>query len=287
MSGRVFVIGLGMTKFEKPGKRDWDYPKMAAVATKGALEDAGVPFGEIQQAYVGYCYGDSTVRERGRAFLCFFDKSQSGNRALYESGLSGVPIVNVNNNCSTGSSALFLARNAVKGGLVDCAIALGFEKMERGSLKSHWDDRENPMGKHFLVMSELGGYEPTAPGAAQIFGNAGREHQKLYGTKAETFAKIAEKNHYHSQFNPYSQFKQVYSLSEILAAPKVFEPLTKLQCCPTSDGAAAVIVCSEAFVKKHKLEGQAVEIKGMAMATDMPNSFDKSLINVAGGDMTR
>ncbi len=103
-------------------------------------------------------------------------------------------------------------------------------------------------------------YDPKAPGAAQIFGNAGREHMQKYGTKPETFAKIAEKNHYHSQFNPYSQFRTVYSLEQILNSPKVFDPLTKLQCCPTSDGAAAAIVCSEAFVKKHHLEDRAVEM---------------------------
>ncbi len=271
MTQRVFVIGNGATKFEKPGKRDWDYPRMAAVATRAALDDAGIPYSEVEQAFVGYVYGDSTC----------------GNRALYESGLTGIPCVNVNNNCSTGSSALFLARNAVRGGIAQCALALGFEKMERGSLKSHWDDRESPMGQLVNVMVGAAGYEPKAPPAAQIFGNAGREHQKLYGTKNETFAKIAEKNHYHSQFNPYSQFKQVYSLDQILESPKVFDPLTKLQCCPTSDGAAAAIVCNEAFVKKHKLEGQAVEILGMAMATDTKSSYEGSLINVAGGDMTR
>jgi acetyl-CoA acetyltransferase len=268
---RVYVIGVGMCKFEKPSKRDFDYPQMSSVATKGALEDAGIPYAEVEHAFVGYCYGDSTC----------------GNRAVYETGLSGIPIVNVNNNCSTGSSALFLARNAVRGGIVQCALALGFEKMERGSLKSHWDDRESPMGQLMGTMVGAAGYEPKAPPAAQIFGNAGKEHQRLYGTKPETFAKIAEKNHFHSQFNPYSQFKQVYSLDQILDSPKVFDPLTKLQCCPTSDGAAAAIVCSEAFVKKHKLEGQAVEIVGMAMATDMKSSYEGSVINVAGGDMTR
>ena len=109
MSNRTFVIGVGMTKFEKPGTKDGDYPDWAKEAGEKALADAGVPYEDVQQAYAGYCYGDSTY----------------GQRALYQLGLTGIPVVNVNNNCSTGSSALFLARQAVKGGLVDCARSSG------------------------------------------------------------------------------------------------------------------------------------------------------------------
>src|SRR5687768_13977375 len=98
---RAFVIGVGMTKFEKPGTREWDYPDMGREAGEAALRDAGIPYHEVQQAFIGYCYGDST----------------SGQRALYELGLTGIPAVNVNNNCSTGSSALFLARRFIQGGL--------------------------------------------------------------------------------------------------------------------------------------------------------------------------
>src|SRR5271170_880929 len=114
-----------MTKFEKPGSRQWDYPDMGKEAGTNALNDAGVAYDRVEQAYVGYCYGDST----------------SGQRALYELGLTGIPAVNVNNNCSTGSSALFLAAQAIRGGLADCTIALGFEKMKPGSLASTYDDR--------------------------------------------------------------------------------------------------------------------------------------------------
>ncbi len=109
-----------MTKFEKPGTKEGDYPDWAKEAGEKALADAGIPYEDVEQAYAGYCYGDSTY----------------GQRALYQLGLTGIPVVNVNNNCSTGSSALFLARQAVKGGLVDCALALGFEKMEPGSARS-------------------------------------------------------------------------------------------------------------------------------------------------------
>jgi len=271
-SNRVFVIGVGMTKFEKPGRRsDWDYPDMAKEAVSKALRDSNVPYTAIEQVCVGYVYGDSTC----------------GQRAVYEVGLSGIPIYNVNNNCSTGSTALFMARQFIQGGISQCVLALGFEKMERGSLSAKYTDRTNPMDKHFGMMMEV--REVTAaPGAAQMFGNAGREHMEKYGTKSETFAKIAEKNHRHSANNPYSQFRDIYTLKQILESPKIHDPLTKLQCCPTSDGAAAAILCSYDFVVKHNLQSQAVEIIGMAMATDFKSSFEeKSCIKMVGFDMTK
>jgi len=271
MGRKVYVVGVGMTKFEKPGSKEWDYPDMAREAGTKALADAGLSITDIEQAAVGYCYGDSTC----------------GERAFYELGHTGIPIYNVNNNCSTGSTALFMAKQFVEGGLAECTMALGFEKMEKGSLGVKYTDRTNPMDKHFKLMVELRGFA-KAPGAPQIFGNAGREHMEKYGTTAEQFAKIGWKNHKHSVNNPYSQFQDEYSLEDILAAPMVYEPLTKLQCCPTSDGAGAAILASEGFVKKHGLEKRAIEIAGQAMATDFDSSFDeRSMIKAIGFDMTK
>jgi acetyl-CoA acetyltransferase len=114
---KVFVVGVGMTKFEKPGSREgWDYPDMARESGTKALEDAGIEYSEVEQGYAGYVAGDST----------------SGQRALYELGMTGIPIVNVNNNCSTGSTALFLGAQAIRGGLADCVLALGFEEDAAG-----------------------------------------------------------------------------------------------------------------------------------------------------------
>jgi len=271
MSRKVYVVGVGMTKFEKPGSKEWDYPQMAREAGQKALADARIPYDQVEQVAVGYCYGDSTC----------------GERAVYEIGLSGVPIYNVNNNCSTGSTALFLAKQLVEGGLAECTMALGFEKMEKGSLGIKYTDRTVPMDKHMKAMVEKRGFA-KAPAAPQMFGNAGREHMEKYGTKAEVFARIGYKNHKHSVNNPYSQFQDEYSLEDILAAPMVYEPLTKLQCCPTSDGGGAAILASEDFVKKHGLQAQAVEIAGMAMATDLPSTFDeKSDIKLVGFDMSQ
>ncbi|MBU6282514.1 lipid-transfer protein [bacterium] len=271
MGRKVYVVGVGMTKFEKPGSKEWDYPDMAKQAGERALADAGIAYDLVEQACVGYCYGDSTC----------------GQRAVYTLGLTGIPIYNVNNNCATGSSALFMAKQFIEGGLADCVLALGFEKMEKGSLGSKYTDRTNPMDKQFMLMNDLRGIG-AAPVAPQFFGNAGREHMERYGTTAEHFAKIGWKNHKHSVNNPYSQFQDEYSLEQIKAAPMVWEPLTKLQCCPTSDGSGAAIVASEDFVRRHGLQAKAVEILGMAMASDFKSTFDeKSSIKLVGSDMTK
>src|ERR1700710_1297798 len=205
---RVFVIGVGMTKFEKPGSREgWDYPAMAKESGTKALEDAGIAFDLIEQAHVGFMYGEST----------------SGQRALYELGMTGIPIVNVNNNCSTGSTALYLAAQSIRGGLADCTLALGFEKMQPGSLSSQFEDREQPMMRHLLALAEL--HEFGMPVAPYMFGAAGREHMEQYGTTAEQFAKVAVKNHRHSVNNPYAQFQEEYSLDQILDAKMIYDPL--------------------------------------------------------------
>jgi len=270
VSGKVFVVGVGMTKFEKPGARDWDYPDMAREAGTAALADAGIDYREVQQAYVGYVYGEST----------------SGQRAVYELGMTGIPVINVNNNCSTGSTALFLAAQAVRSGQVDCALALGFEKMQKGSLGSTYTDREQPMARHLMALSGL--YEFAMPPAPYMFGAAGLEHMARYGSTAEQFAKIGVKNHQHSANNPYAQFQDVYTLEEVLASRQIYGPLTKLQCSPTSDGSGAVILAGEDFVDRHGLAGQAVEIIGQSMVTDLEHTFTaQSAITLVGADMTR
>ena len=269
MKRRVNVIGVGMTKFAKPGASD-DYHVMAKAAGLAAMKDAGIQYSDVEQAFCGYVYGDSTC----------------GQRAVYELGLTGIPVVNVNNNCSTGSSALFLARQAIEGGLAECVIALGFEKMERGALGAKFNDRENPMSQHAQVMMDTQGFN-QAPPAAQMFGGAGREYRWKYGTKRETFGKIAEKARQHAANNPYALFNQVLSLEEIMASDEVFDPLTRFQCCPPTCGAGAAILCSDEFAKKHGITNP-VYIAAQAMTTDVASSFDeKSMIKMVGYDMTR
>ncbi|KAM6217900.1 sterol carrier protein 2 isoform 2-T2 [Rhynchocyon petersi] len=269
---RVFVVGVGMTKFMKPGAHSRDYPDLAKEAGLKALDDAQIPFSEVEQACVGYVYGDSTC----------------GQRAIYHSlGMTGIPIINVNNNCSSGSTALFMGRQLIQGGLADCVLALGFEKMQKGSLGMKFTDITNPIDKHVEVMINKYGMT-AAPVSSQMFGLAGREHMEKYGTTVEHFAKIGWKNHKHAVNNPNSQFQKEYSLEEILKSRKVFDFLTVLQCCPTSDGAAAAILASESFVEKHGLHSKAVEIVAQEMVTDYPSSFEEnSMIKVVGFDMSK
>ncbi|XP_040466702.1 sterol carrier protein 2 [Falco naumanni] len=272
MQRRVFVVGVGMTKFTKPNEESADYPDMAKEAGQAALTDAGIPYSAVQQACVGYVYGDSTC----------------GQRAIYHGlGLTGIPIINVNNNCATGSTALFMARQLVEGGLADCVLALGFERMAKGSLASGFSDRTSPIDKHLEIMINKYGLA-TAPVAPQMFASAGKEHMEKYGTNPEYFAKIAWKNHSHSTKNPYSQFQQEYTLDEVLHSRKIFDYLTILQCCPTSNGAAAAILASEEFVKRYKLQPKAVEILAQVMSTDYPSTFEEnSCIKMVGYDMTK
>jgi acetyl-CoA acetyltransferase len=269
MSNKVNVIGVGMVKFSKPGSSD-PYNVMASQAARVALDDAGVSYGDVEQAYAGYVFGDSTC----------------GQRALYEVGLTGIPIFNVNNNCATGSSALMLGAQAVKGGLADCVLVVGFEQMERGALGSKWDDRTNPVDRHAGVMNQVQGFSQSPP-TAQMFGGAGREYRWKYGTRRETFAKIAEKARRHATKNPYALFNQALTLEEIMDAPEVFDPLTRYQCCPPTCGAAAAVLCSDAYAQKHGINAP-VYIAGQVMTTDSASSFESgSMIKMIGYDMAR
>ncbi len=269
MTRRVNVIGVGMVPFAKPGKSE-EYNVMASKAAKTALADAAVPYDQIEQAYAGYVFGDSTC----------------GQRAIYEVGLTGIPVFNVNNNCSTGSSALMLGAQAVAGGSAECVLVVGFEQMEKGALGAKWTDRTNPMDKHASLMNEVQGFN-QAPPAAQMFGGAGREYRWKYGTKRETFAKISEKARKHAAKNPYALFKELLSVEEILASEEVFDPLTRYQCCPPTCGAAAAVLASDDFARKHGI-ARPVYIAAQAMTTDFPTTFDeKSMIKMVGYDMAK
>ena len=266
---KINVIGVGMVPFQKPGKSE-EYYVLAEKAGKAALADANVPFDQIAQAYAGYVYGDSTC----------------GQRAIYQLGLTGIPVFNVNNNCSTGSSALMLGAQAVAGGMAECVLVVGFEQMEAGALKAKWDDRANPLDKFVNVMNEEQGFN-SAPPAAQMFGGAGREYRWKYGTKKETFGKIAEKARQHASKNPYALFKETYSLEQIMQSPEVFDPLTRYQCCPPTCGAAAAVLCSDEFAKKHNISNP-VYIAAQVMTTDFPSSFEEhSMIKMVGFDMAK
>ncbi|MCY1070389.1 lipid-transfer protein [Nannocystis sp. RBIL2] len=269
MSNKVNVIGVGMVKFAKPGASD-DYHVMAANAARTALQDAGVDYKDIEQAFAGYVDGDSTC----------------GQRAVYELGLTGIPVVNVNNNCSTGSTALWLGRQAILAGEAECVLVVGFEQMEKGALGSKFNDRPGPLDNFAGTMDRVQGFN-QAPPAAQMFGGAGREYRWKYGTRRETFAKVSEKARKHANRNPYALFGELLSVEEILASPEVFDPLTRYQCCPPTCGAAAAVLCSDAFAKKKGI-ANSVYIAAQAMRTDFPSTFEEnSMIKMVGYDMAK
>ena len=158
-------------------------------------------------------------------------------------------------------------------------------KMQKGALEAKWTDRTNPMDQHVNVMSEQQGFG-QAPPTAQMFGGAGREHRWKYGTKRETFGKVSVKARQHASRNPFALFSDVLSLEEVMAAPEVFDPLTRYQCCPPTCGAAAAIVCSDDFARRKGITNP-VYIAAQAMATDFDSSFQDSMIKMVGYDMTR
>jgi len=271
MSQKVYVAGVGMIPFLKPGASG-TYVEMGAEATRLALKDSGLDYKLVQQAYVGYVYGDST----------------SGQAALYEVGLSGIPIVNVNNNCSTGSSALFLARQAVESGAVECALAMGFEQMQPGALKNQWDDRPAAMGKSLAVTDLLTADAADVPMALKMFGGAGREHMQKYGTQLSTFAAIRAKASRHAANNPLALFRKVVTTEDVMNDQVVWPGvMTRLMACPPTCGAAAAIICTEAFAKKHGLRTD-VAILAQSMTTDAPIAFEPpSMIQMVGFDMAQ
>ncbi|KAL1960733.1 hypothetical protein VTO42DRAFT_6563 [Malbranchea cinnamomea] len=267
----VYVVGVGLTKFIKP-RGLVDYPELGLEAGTKAMIDAGITYDDVDQGIACYCYGDSTC----------------GQRVFYQFGMTQIPIYNVNNNCSTGSNGIFLARQLISHGAANCILVIGFEKMFPGSLKSNWNDRTPPNDRTVEMMRQTRGYDTKVPRAPQTFANAGREYMEKYRAKLEDFAEIARVNHLHSAKNPYSQFRDVYTLEQIMKSPTVWEPLTKLQCCPTSDGGAAAVIVSQAWLDaRPHLRSQAILIAGQAMATDSPALYSRSSIDLVGFEMTK
>jgi acetyl-CoA acetyltransferase len=270
MSRDVVIAGVGMIPFTKPGSGE-AYPEMASAAARAALTDAGVDYSLIEQAYAGFVYGDSTA----------------GQRALYEVGMTGIPIINVNNNCSTGSTALFLARQAVASGAAECVLALGFEQMMPGAIGAIFKDRPTPFERFDAATDELVGHTEM-PTALRYFGGAGLAHMQQYGTQLSTFAKIRAKASRHAAHNPMALFKKVVSEEEVLASPALWpDVLTRLMACPPTCGAAAAVVCSSEFAHRHGLSA-GVRIRAQAMTTDKPITFEaRDMREVVGFGMAQ
>lgn len=266
---RVFVAGVGMIPFVKPGQNR-PYHEMGAEAARLALDDAGLHYAQVEHAYAGYVYGDSTC----------------GQKALYPLGMTGIPIINVNNNCSTGSTALYLARQAVASGVADCVLAVGFEQMNPGAIGSVFTDRPSPFEDFDAVTDAL--VDVELPLALRYFGGAGQSHMRKYGTKMETFAKIRAKASRHAAHNPLALFRQVVSTEEVMNG-KLLWPgvMTRSMACPPTCGAAAALLVSDAFARRHGLRRDVV-IAAQAMTTDRPDTFaTRDMIDLVGFGMTQ
>ncbi len=266
----TIVAGVGMIPFAKPGASA-SYDVMGEEAVKLALADAGIDYDAIEQAYAGFVYGDSTA----------------GQKVLYRVGMTGIPIVNVNNNCSTGSTALFLARQAVESGAADCVLAVGFEQMRPGALGSIFEDRPSPFSDFDRVTDELVGHSEI-PLALRYFGGAGKQHMEKYGTQMSTFAKIRAKASRHAARNPLALFRKEMTEGDVMQAPVIWEGvMTRSMACPPTCGAAAAVLVSEAFAARYGLNDK-VRIRAQAMTTDRPSTFDtRDMMRVVGFDLSK
>jgi sterol carrier protein 2 len=270
MASGVVVAGVGMIPFAKPGASA-PYYEMGAEAGRRALADAGLGYDCVQQAYAGYVYGDST----------------SGQKAIYPLGMTGIPVINVNNNCSTGSTALFLARQAIASGAADCVLALGFEQMKPGALGAVFADRPSPFEDFDRAADELVGM-PEIPLALRYFGGAGLSHMKKYGTKLETFAKVRAKASRHAKNNPLAIFRKELSADDVMNDQVIWPGvMTRSMACPPTCGAAAAVLVSEEFARRRGLK-RDVRIAAQAMTTDKASTFDTAdMMRVVGFDMSR
>ncbi len=221
---KVFVIGVAMTRFGR--HPETKVTELGREACKGAIDDAGVRGKDIEGAFCSHSF-------QGRV---------AGQRVLKHLGLTGMPIINVENACSGGATSFHLAWSAIAGGFYDLVLAFGMEKMTKGLIPPNPDDLEGILGR-------------TYPGR---FAMMAQRHQYEYGTTKEQLALVSVKNHRNGSLNPYAHYQEAMSLDEILAARMVSEPLTLYQCCPITDGAAAAILCSEDVVRKYQGGGVRV-----------------------------
>ncbi len=270
----VCVAGIGMTAFGKPGKSP-SYVEMGSEAVRLALADAGIDYGKVQQAYAGYVYGDSCC----------------GHRVIYAAGMTGIPIFNINSNCSTGSSALFMARQAIAAGAADCALVVGFEQMRPGALSEVWGDRPTPLEPFTGVAYEAYDIPRTVPIALALFAAAGREYRARYNMTPEDFANVSghitSKARRHAAHNPKAVFRDPVSVEEVISSPVFCDPITRLTACPPTCGAAAAVLVSASFARRYGLRTD-VRIRAQAMTTDKADTFDPpSGMNVVGYGMSR
>lgn len=235
----VHVVGADMITFGRfPERR---VPELAAQAALLALDDCGLSIRDMQALYCGNLYQAAGM---------------VGQRVLHEIGMTGIPVVNVANACATGATALREAWMAIRAGACDLVLAVGVEQMGKGLLGAD-------TGNEFVAEGVIG--SDTMPA---MFALIGQEHTRLHGTTFEQFARVAVKNHHHATLNPQAMYRRETPLDEVMSAPMISYPLTRLMCSVNVDGAAAVVLASDAAVRRLGLGVRAVRIRASAMASD-------------------
>jgi acetyl-CoA acyltransferase len=286
MSKEVYVAGIGMTPFGK--HLDTSVKQMTCKAVEGALADAGCDKAQLQGAF----FGNSTQGHMDGQHMI------RGELALRAMGVHGLPVINVENACASASTAFHLAVNYVKAGAADIVLAVGAEKMFStdkartfSAFDGAWDVHDTENGKRTLL--EMGkGFEPPEGSVSKkpysvfmdIYASMGRMHMREFGTTQRQIAAVSSKNHGHSVHNPLAQYRQAYSVEEVLSAPPITYPLTLPMCSPISDGAAAAIVCSEAGLELLKgRRSRAIRVLASVLQTgsDRPAAaLDQHLVRL-------
>jgi acetyl-CoA acetyltransferase len=257
MSDNVWIIGASMTKFGRFA--DQDLLDLASTAALDALVDSGQSMTDIGLLALGNVYEAN---------------SHNGQRLQKQIGQTGIPVYNVVNACATGATAVRVAMMGIKAGECDIAMAVGVEKMGKmgmlgGAAKKAGDKKVfTPKGRYGAVVKTEGLLGTgLMPG---VFAQAGTEYALAHGISAEQFAKVAVKNHLHSTLNPLAQYRKEFSLDEVLGAEVISYPNTLPMCCPTGDGAAAVILVSDAKLKTldPDVRRRAVKMSASVMTSD-------------------
>lgn len=280
---KVYIVGTGMTKLGNHISRT--IKDLTQEAVSEALVDGGVEAADIQAAYFGNV-GQGPLE--GQIAI-------PGQIALRSMGISGIPVVNLENACATGSSALHMAINHVKSGAADVALAIGAEKLitkDKGRslelFSSGWDvssPEENMRtiaGGYFNIDEILNGGRQRSM-FMDLYYIMARHHMEKYGTTAEQMAAVSSKNHFHSTMNPKAHFQMPMSIEEILAAPKVSGPLTIPMCAPLTDGAAAVIVVSEKALSRFS-SATPIQILGAVLKSGSdrdPRDYENHITHLA------
>jgi acetyl-CoA acyltransferase len=246
----VAVVGVSMIKFGRYPDRD--VANLAAQAGFEALGDAGMTMKNIEALYSGNLY----------------QTSGSGQRILQNLGQTGIPVVNVANACATGSTAFREAYFAIASGAYDVVMAIGSEQMGKQGLLGV--GRADPAT---ALEGRVGSYLMPA-----VFGMAGMEHSKAYGTQLEHFALASVKNHYHSTQNPLAQYQKESPLDEVVNSRMIAYPNTLLMCCPTGDGAAAAILCS--MEKARQFTTQPIKVAASVLTSDPYTDRDLTLPDI-------